>query len=147
MLQFEAQKFAMNEKLLLEGWAHDPADGFIEHVGGMWLRGPQGSREFGLLAQPFHANRSGVVHGGMIMTFLDRAFGQTAREVSGANRTATISFTHQFVAPVRIGDFAVSTPRVTRFTGRLAFVEGSLMRDGEVLVTAQGVWRLVRAER
>ena len=136
----------MNEKLLSEGWAHDPADGFIQHIGGMWLRGPQGAREFGLLAQPFHANRSGMVHGGMIMAFLDRAFGQTAREVSGANRTATISFTHQFMAPLRIGEFALALPRVTQVTGRLAFVEGSLIREGGVLVSAQGVWRLVRDE-
>lgn len=111
------------------------------------MRGSSGSREFGLLAQPFHANRSGMVHGGMIMTFLDRAFGQTAREVSGADRTATISFSHQFMAPLKIGDFAVVAPRVTALTGRLAFVEGTVMRQGELVASAQGVWRLVRTER
>lgn len=133
----------MTQNLLAEGWVHDPADGFIEHVGGMWLRGEVGAREFGFLAMPIHANRSGVVHGGMMMTFLDRAFGQTAREVSGAERTATISFSHQFMAPLKIGDFAMAAPRVTRFTTRLAFVEGTLMVGEEPILSAQGVWRLL----
>lgn len=132
----------MKAELETDGWVHHPSEGLIAHLGGLWIRETGGRYEFGLLAQPFHANRNGVVHGGMLMTFVDRAFGMTARLRSGAPRGATISLSHQFTAPLRIGGFATVEPRIIRQTRRMAFVEGTVFAGEEPILQAHGVWRL-----
>ncbi len=125
-----------------EGWIHDPAEGFIANVGGIWWREGKTGREFGFLATGRHANRNGMVHGGMLMTFVDRAFGMTARMAGGAPRGATVSLGTQFMAPMQIGDFALVAPRVVTLTPRMAFIDGTVMRGETPLMSAQGVWRL-----
>ncbi len=94
------------------------------------------------IARDFHANRNGVVHGGMLMTFIDRAMGQRARKVTGAPRGATVSLTHQFLAPVHIGDLVEMTPQVVRKTSKMVFLTGTAHVAGEPVVSAQGVWRV-----
>ena len=84
----------MEQELKKSGWRLKSDDGFVGHVGGLWLRNVAGQIQVAFIAQPFHANRNGVVHGGMLMTFADRALGQVARLVTGAKRGATISLSH-----------------------------------------------------
>lgn len=130
------------ETLTQSGWVHDPSEGMVAHLGGLWLRETEGRYEFGLLSTPHHANRNGLVHGGMLMTFVDRAFGTVARLTSGAPRGATISLSHQFVTPLKIGSFATVEPKVIKLTTRMAFVEGTVIANGEPILQAQGVWRM-----
>lgn len=127
-----------------DGWTHDPMDGLLQHLGGLWVRQVAGTTEYGLLALDIHANRNGVVHGGMMMTFIDRAFGQTARLAGQAVRGATINLNVSFLQPMALGSFATLHPRVSRVTGRMAFVEGTVLCGGEALASAQGVWRISR---
>ncbi|MFT6944783.1 MAG: acyl-coenzyme A thioesterase PaaI-like protein [Glaciecola sp.] len=132
----------MENELIADGWILDPDDGFVGHVGGLWRRVTIGEMQFAFFAKDFHANRNGVVHGGMTMTFVDRALGQTARTVSGAVRGATISLTHQFLAPVRIDDLVIMTPLVTTTTSRMVFLTGTAFVGDTPVVSAQGVWRV-----
>lgn len=132
----------MEDFLTHTGWVFDPADGFIAHIGGLWRLTDETGQHYGFITRDIHANRNGVVHGGMIMSFADRAFGMQSRLSSGAERAATVSLSHQFVAPLKIGKFATLTPRIVKLTPRMAFVEGTVMCDGEAIVQAQGVWRL-----
>lgn len=132
----------MEQDLIAAGWTLDPDDGFVGHVGGLWRRELGADTQVAFIARPFHANRNGVVHGGMLMTFIDRAMGQRARKVTGAVRGATVSLTHQFLAPVRIGDLVVMTPEVVRQTSKMVFLTGTAHVGEEPVVQAQGVWRV-----
>ena len=132
----------MEHDLIADGWTLDPDDGFVGHVGGLWRREQDGQIQSAFVARPFHANRNGVVHGGMLMTFIDRAMGQHARHVTGALRGATVSLTHQFMAPVRIGDLVEMTPQVVRSTSKMVFLTGTAHVGGTPVVVAQGVWRV-----
>lgn len=125
-----------------DGWQHDPMDGLLHHLGGLWVRKAEGAREYGLLALDIHANRNLVVHGGMLMTFIDRAFGESARLAGHAVRGATINLNVSFLQPMELGSFATLRPQISRVTGRMAFVEGTVKCDGAALATAQGVWRI-----
>lgn len=78
------------------------------------------------------------------MTFADRALGMTARAASGVVRSSTVSLTTQFMKPMQIGEFASIRPRVLRQTRSMAFMAGEILCDREVIVSAQGVWRLAR---
>lgn len=126
------------------GWRFEPCEGFIEHVGGLWRREVEDRRQFAFVSAPMHANRNGVVHGGMLMTFADRAFGFTAREAGEARRSATISLSHQFTAPMDTGAVATLEPRLVRLTGQMAFLTGTILADGAPVMEAQGVWRIWR---
>lgn len=133
---------AMQIELGALGWTLDPDDGFIGHVGGLWRKEVDGKTRFAFVAHPFHANRNGVVHGGMLMTFIDRAMGHTARLATGAVRGATISLSHQFLSPVRLGDLVELTPVVTNATRRSVFLIGTVLVGDTPVVNAQGVWRV-----
>jgi acyl-coenzyme A thioesterase PaaI-like protein len=132
----------MDQDLIDAGWTLDPDDGFVGHVGGLWRREVGEETQVAFVARDFHANRNGVVHGGMLMTFIDRAMGQRARKVTGAPRGATVSLTHQFLAPVHIGDLVEMTPQVVRKTSKMVFLSGIAHVGGEPVVSAQGVWRV-----
>ncbi|MGF6861598.1 acyl-coenzyme A thioesterase PaaI-like protein [Rhodobacteraceae bacterium MBR-64] len=132
----------MENELLNAGWQLDPDDGFVGHVGGLWRRKVDGVNRFAFVARAFHANSNGVVHGGMLMTFIDRAMGHTARGTTGAVRCATISLTHQFLAPTQIGDLVEMTPQVARSSARTVFLIGTAFVGDAPVVSAQGVWRV-----
>ncbi|SMH27776.1 PaaI family thioesterase [Mesorhizobium australicum] len=125
-----------------DSWTHDPSEGFLALLGGIWWRDRGNEREFAFLAEERHSNRNGVVHGGMLMTFVDRSFAIAARRASGATRTATISLSHQFLTPLQIGSFATVRPRILKLTKRVAFLEGTVWCDNDPVTQAQGVWRL-----
>jgi len=132
----------MEHDLENAGWALDPDDGFVGHNGGIWRREVDGQPRLAFIARKIHANRNGVVHGGMLMTFTDRAMGMTARLTTGAVRGATVSLTHQFLAPVRIGDLVEIAPQVTKATTRLVFMSGTASVGDVPVISAQGVWRI-----
>ncbi len=134
--------FHMHNDLEKLGWRLEFDDSFIGHVGGLWLRERGEQRQFAFIAQEMHSNRNGVVHGGMLMTFTDRAMGQTARLTVQATRSATISMTHQFLAPVKIGDVVEIAPHITKVTARLVFVTGTAFVGDDPVVSAQGVFRV-----
>lgn len=136
----------MEDFLTRNGWVFDSADGFIAHIGGLWHLTNQAGNHYGFVTRDIHANRNGVVHGGMIMSFVDRAFGMHSRLSSGSAKSATVSLSHQFVAPLQLGKFAALTPRIVKLTPRMAFIEGTVMCDDQPIVQAQGVWRLARRD-
>jgi len=129
----------VEDELIPLGWKHDPSEGFIALIGGIWS---SGTGKYGFISRSEHGNRNGVVHGGMMMSFADRILGMSARAASGAIRGATISFSCQFMAPLKLGRFAMMEPRVERLTKSMAFMTGSLVCDDEVILSAQGVWRI-----
>src|SRR5690606_13508512 len=65
-----------------EGWSPHADEGFIEHVGPIWERRDADGTRYGFVAHPKHANLLGVVQGGMLMTFADRALGLRAWEAA-----------------------------------------------------------------
>ncbi|MDD7973124.1 PaaI family thioesterase [Roseinatronobacter alkalisoli] len=137
----------MEQDLENAGWRPETDDGFVGHVGGLWRRDINGRMQMAFIARPFHANRNGVVHGGMLMTFVDRAFGQFARVTTGATRGATISLNHNFLAPVRIGDLVEIEPEIVKVTTRLVFVAGTAHVADASVISAQGIFRVSHSPR
>ena len=57
-------------------------DGFPTLVGPFWSKKEGDGWAYGLLAEPRHGNAHGIIHGGMLVTFLD--------QILGANGTAML---------------------------------------------------------
>ncbi|WP_417517412.1 PaaI family thioesterase [Minwuia sp.] len=108
-------------------------------------REDDGSLTFGLLVESKHLNSRMVVHGGMLMSFMDQLLGRTVHNVIGRRPTATVQLDNQFLAGVREGDWVVGKGTVERETRSILFVTGRLTVDDRPVLVSSGVWKILGA--
>ena len=132
------------EKLKASGWTMVETSGFLSLVGPLWQRVVDEVHEYALVAQDKHHNRRGLVQGGLLMTFADRSCGMTARYASGRPTLATVQMDTQFVDSAKIGEILISKPRVVRATRSLIFMATELTAGGRCVVTASGVFKVLK---
>ena len=133
-------------KLKSDGWKIVETTGFVHLIGPLWERIVDGRTEYALLTEDKHHNRSGLVQGGVLMTFADRTCGMTARLVTGKPKMATAQFDVHFMEAGKIGETLISKPRVVRATRSLIFVSTEITVDKRVIAMANGVFKILRAE-
>jgi len=119
--------------------------GFSQHVGAMYVRKPKDghSLAFGFRVAPHHLNQGGVVHGGMLVTFIDHALGAVVHTAAGRKPCSTISLDCSFVSPGRLGDWIECTAEVGRVTSSLVFMEGKLTASSRTVMQAKGIWKVL----
>ena len=132
------------EKLKASGWTIVETTGFLSLVGPLWQRIVNGEHEYALVAQDKHHNRNGLVQGGLLMTFADRACGMTARFVSGRPTMATVQLDVHFVDAGKIGEILMARPRVIRTTRSLVFVTAEVKANERTIITANGVFKILK---
>ena len=118
---------------------------FGELVGPIWRNDENGKPRFGFVVAPKHLNRSGNLHGGMLMTLADQAMAMTARQVTGNKRHATIELNIQFVDGVKLGQFVVACPEVVRATRSVVFMQAKMFVGDRLVVTTSGIWKILEA--
>lgn len=121
-------------------------EGFIEHVGPIWELRESDAMRYGFVADSKHANLLGVVQGGMLMTFADRALGLEAWNAAGTP-CVTVQFEMQFLAPTQIGEFVELRPEVVRRTASLVFLRGVLLANSRPVAAASGIWKVLARDR
>jgi acyl-coenzyme A thioesterase PaaI-like protein len=132
------------------GWEIYRDEGFVGLVGPFWMRrsaapAPESYR-YAFLAECKHHNRRGVVQGGMLMTFADRAMGMTCWYANERRPQATVQLNIQFIDAVRIGEFVEANCRVVRRTRSLIFMSADLVVGTRVVASANGVWKTLGAD-
>jgi uncharacterized protein (TIGR00369 family) len=130
-----------------EGWSVQQPYGFVETVGPLWERRDERGLHLGIVSEAKHLNRSGVMHGGAILTFADQALGTAAWEATGYKPQVTIQLDVQFVSAVEVGEFVTAQCQVVRVTGSLVFLRGVLLVGSRTIATASGVWKYFRRVR
>jgi uncharacterized protein (TIGR00369 family) len=135
---------AAADKLTSDGWTIVETSGFLNLVGPLWQRMVDGEPEYALVAQDKHHNRRGMVQGGLLMTFADRACGMAARFVSGRPTMATVQLDVHFVDAGKIGETLMTRPRVIRTTRSLVFVNTEVKANNRTIVTATGVFKILK---
>ncbi|GJE59678.1 PaaI family thioesterase [Methylobacterium trifolii] len=125
-----------------QGWEPIRDAGFIAHVGPVYRRAGDGAYAF--RAARIHANLIEVVHGGMLMSFADRALGETAMRAADGANCVTIQMEMQFVDVARLGDWIEVLPQVVKRTGSLVFLRTDLREGQRLIATATGVWKILR---
>ena len=123
-------------------------DPFEELVGPLCFKeDADGGLRFVFEAQPKHANTSGQIHGGMLMTFADFALCLAAIHGLPGERCVTVSLSCEFTAPGQVGDFIESTAEVVRRARSLTFVRGTITAGDRTLLNYSGiVKRLSRSD-
>ena len=122
-------------------------DPFEELVGPLCFKEDEAGRlRCAFEATPRHANTSGQIHGGMLMTFADFALCLTATYGLPDERGVTVSLSCEFTAPGRTGELIESTAEVVRRTRTLTFVRGQVTGGDRILLNYSAiVKRLVRS--
>ena len=130
-----------------------PPDGFVRsssrgpystHNGPYFHREIQGeATEHAFLALPRHANGLGLVHGGMLTSFMDGLLAAAVWRASHRS-SVTIHLSVDFLHMARVGQWVFGESRVTRLTRDVAFVEGRAHAVGADVVRASGVFKLMR---
>src|SRR5262249_56562134 len=86
-----------------DGWEVYRDEGLIGLVGRFGTRPWGDSARYAFLAEPKHHNRRGILQGGMLMTFADRAMGMTCWYANERRPQATVQLDVHFVDAVQIG--------------------------------------------
>ena len=122
-------------------------DPFEELVGPLCFKEDETGRlRCAVEATPRHANTSGQIHGGMLMTFADFALCLAATHGLPGERCVTVSLSCEFTAPGEVGDFIESTAEVVRRTRSLTFVRGQVTAGDRILLNYSAiVKRLARS--
>lgn len=127
-----------------EGYEPEPGDNaFAALVGPIFQRNDGESIRFLFKAEEKHRNPRGVVHGGMLMTFMDNLLAHTIVHTLGDVRKATLSLSCDFIGPAYPGQRMEGWGEVTRATRSVVFVQGTITAGGTTVVTGSGVWKLL----
>lgn len=129
------------------GWVPDQEIGFMQFAGPTWRRREGGELQLALLTGEQHANRNGVVHGGVILALADHALGMVSLDRTGHSGQVTISLTVQFVSPAALGDFVEVHAEIIRQTRSIVFLRGILRVGSRVVATADGIWKILDSKR
>ena len=133
-----------------------PSDPFEDHAGPFYFRIEGDARAKDsvhcvLPTEPRHANYSGSVHGGAILTFADYALclvaGRAADGGSNSSFAMTVSIAVEFLSAGRIGSPLEARGEPLQVTGRLAFARGSITQEGRVIALWSGVCRHVARDK
>ena len=120
-------------------------DPFEAYIGPYFRRrGPQGF-EFCLPLDERHLNAMGTAHGGMLMTFADASMGLTALEAVADGLAVTLSMNLTFQRAAPAGALLRITPRITRQTRSVLFIEGDLCVDDQIIAGATSIWKILKA--
>lgn len=89
-----------------------------------------------------HANLGDMIHGGAILTFIDMALFAGGR-MAGADvvRAVTLDLSTRFLSPGRIGVPLDAEVELLRETGRLVFLDGRVVQEGELVGSFTGALR------
>jgi len=127
-------------------WQPRLTNDFPHFVGPVLERLEDGRRIFAFQADGRHANDRGVVHGGMLVTFADQAFGELVLDSVGRKLCATIQLNTQFIAAVQIGDFVEGRGEIVRSTRSLVFLRGMLTVGDRTVAAVDGIWKVLHAQ-
>jgi len=125
----------------LTGWRiADPDDRYEIKAGPFRCReDADGALEFVLAVAADHCNSAGIVHGGLMMTMADLVASAVTVQHRPGEFALTISMTHNFLAPARIGDVIRGRAEVRRQGASIAFTEVRLATAAGPILTASAV--------
>jgi acyl-coenzyme A thioesterase PaaI-like protein len=129
----------------------DGFEPFIENTGYIGHNGPyfvklasDGSRIFGFATDDRHGNPNNVIHGAALTGFVDTLLGHLIVKET-ARFCATISLSTEFITGAPVGSWVEAAASIKKTTNSLAFVGADVYFEGDILLSASGVFKLFRA--
>lgn len=125
---------------------YEPTDPYEDHVGPMYYKRDGAGAHCLLPTRPQHLNSGSMVHGGLLMSFIDYALATAAGALDG-KFALTVSLNCSFLNAGRLGPPLEARTRLLRSGRTLSFAHGEVVQDGVTLLAASAVFRPVDRER
>ena len=119
---------------------------FSTRNGPFYDRRTEAGIERGLYVLDRHCNSFGLMHGGMIATFLDGLLAAQAHHASG-KVGVTIQLSIDYLRMAREGDWLQGDAHATRKAGELVFVEGRVFTSAGDVARAHAIFKLMSRAR
>ena len=122
------------------------SEGFSQHIGPFYEKVNVDGAFRALPIEKHHLNPEGVVHGGVMLSFIDyvmyRAIGD---ELSHDIQFASVNINSNFLAAGKLDDVITGKGKIVRKTRSLIFAEGELYNNQQQLMTATGLYKIIGA--
>jgi uncharacterized protein (TIGR00369 family) len=125
---------------------YDPIDPFEDHIGPMYYKRDGHGAHCLLPTRPEHLNSGAMVHGGLLMSFADYALA-TAAGALDDKFALTISLNCSFLNAGRLGPPLEARTRRVRSGKTVSFARGEILQEGNILLSATAVFRLIDRDR
>jgi uncharacterized protein (TIGR00369 family) len=126
--------------LLAKGWLPIEDESFMATLGQAFQRSAGESIETAIQTDSRHQNLAGTVHGGVIMTLVDRAIGINCRRVRADSPSATLTTTINFQRPARTGSLLIATCRIRKSGRTMIFAEADVTADDALIASASAIF-------
>lgn len=128
-----------------EGYAaQDLIDPFEKFIGPWFDRDEEGQRVVAFRVSEQHLGPDGIhIHEGQLMAFADGSSGCTAYWDNDYRPCATLSMQISFLSFPKLGDLVESRARFTRKTRSILFIENEISVDGEPVLRASSLWKVL----
>lgn len=126
---------------------HAFEEGFRDLVGYRLIRWEEDYAEVALELERKHMNRSGVLHGGVLVSLLDVACGYSGTWCSvpgNVRRAMTVQISSQFIAVARQGERLVATGRRVGSGKTIYFATGEVHAGDRLIGRGDGTFRYRR---
>ncbi len=102
--------------------------------------------EHGFFALQRHCNGLGIVHGGMLASFVDGMLGH-AVSIDAKSAAVTIHLSLDYLSMARVGEWVQGEARVNRRARDVAFAEARAFVGAKDVVRATAVFKLMDRHR
>ncbi len=131
-------------ELAPDNWTRREMKGIPASMGAVWTQKGEDGWRYGLQLDDSHTNAQGVVHGGVLMTFMDHALSLLVWEKSDRAHCATVHLDSHFLSAVKPPAFVELQADFLKQGRKLAFVRGVLTVADKPVMEAKGVWSITR---
>ncbi len=125
-----------------EGFKPSARGPYTTHNGPFFHRATPETLEHAFFVLKRHCNSLGIVHGGMLSTFMDGVLANAVGRETGT-ASVTVHLSLDFLSMARAGDWVFGDAKVTRQTRDLVFVEGRIRVGTRDVMRANGIFKPV----
>ena len=125
-----------------DGWSPRRFKGIPASLGVIWTRQNKGNWRYAAQLDESHANAQGIIHGGVLMTFVDHALSLLVWEAAGRSMCSTTHLDFNFLKAIRPPAFVELDAKILRQGRSMAFAQGILRVGGAKVLAATGGWSI-----
>ena len=127
------------------GWRALKIDGFTAVFGPVLRKTlADGKQRYGLQTGARHVNLIGLVHGGVITSFLDQVIALDAWTAADRAPVVTVQIDTRFLSAARQGDFLEAATKIRHRTGSMIFLDADVACGRDLVATATSIMKITK---
>ncbi|GAB3102335.1 PaaI family thioesterase [Aestuariicella hydrocarbonica] len=130
----------------MDNWTRREMKGIPASLEALWTQKGDDGWRYAVKLDESHANAQGLIHGGVLMTFMDHALSLMVWEKSDRAFCSTVHLDSHFLSAVRPPAFVELEGEILKQGRNLAFARGVLKVEGKAVMEGKGVWSITRPQ-